>query len=197
MSVIWNTSSFIINPAKTIDKSAEIQLIGADIKCSDETVARIKELGLQSIAFNKYEEKQNVFNKLEERMWEKAKFLKDRVFKKNQDFFDAINFLELFAMYSLQADLNRLDKEAIKKLKSTQESEVREHSSVSKLVRLLETLSKMNIKGSKEEKIVRKKSIKRAIDLADKILIQNLSKTEAISLAKHVHKAEKILKKFS
>lgn len=136
-----------------------------------------------------------MLNVLELKMWEKAGLLKDRVFKKDADLLDAINFLELFSMYALQAGMiNSSDNFETKK---TKHEDIREYPRVTKLITLLETLSKMNLKGGASEKALINIQIERTIKLADKILVHDLSKTNAIALAKYVNKAEKILKKFS
>lgn len=194
MTIIGLSSAVCV--AKTIDRNAEIQFLRDEITCSEETKQRIHELGLQSIAFNQYEGAAQVLKILEDRMWEKAHLLKDRIIKKETDFMNAINFLEIFSMYALQVELwGFADK--IKIIDINQHLNLREYSRVSKLVQVLEDLSKMNIKGNKSEKMIIKKHIDRALELVDKIFTQDLSKTNKAGLVKYVYKAEKIIKKFA
>jgi hypothetical protein len=197
MSVISNDGALIVCIAHSIDHHTEVKHLNSEITCSPETVKRINELGVQSIAFNRYAEKDQVFETLENQMLTKARLLKDRLLKKDQDFIDAINFLELFSLYALQSALSGTKQKNIHFKTQINNTDLAINSSISELIQNLEKLSKTEFKGSKTERNVTKKQVKRACLLIDKIFNKDLDQVSQLGLVKYVNKAEKIIKKFS
>ncbi len=181
----------IILISKTIDPSAKIPFFGGKVECSVETINRINDLGLYSVAFDTYGDAATVFGTLEEKLWEKAHLLKNHVFKKESDFVAATQFLEVFCLFAAQSSL----RDGVKNCKGKFEN-LYLMSSVSKAVEQIEQLSKININGGETEKKHMRLILKRINHLVEKIYTERITKTEQIAFIKYINKANKILKKF-
>lgn len=157
----------------------------------EETKERMITLGIQTLLDIDKIDASKSLELLEANVWKLASNIKKRQFGYGKkDFINSLKFLEVFCIYSGQANLaNQRNKKVL---------EENMDKNVLKAVKEIEYINKLlDADTKKNGKSVLKQHTERLINLINKIFTGNLSQTEQIALGKIVERAEKILQKMS
>ncbi len=160
----------------------------------EETIQKINDLGLGSLL--KVASGEEFRTLLEQRMWETAGNVKKRMINySTKDYENALQFLEIFCLYSAQSNVITHKKDCTFVMESGPNSRLTTwyDKSVSKCIQTLEELSSLlkSRKGVGKETL--QPHLKRLNTLLDKVFTEDLSQTEQKAVAKKLEQAKKIL----
>ncbi len=150
---------------------------------SAKTLNRLTDLGLKVLA----EQQVNQLEELEKHTWKLASTIKDKLIYRKEDFVKALNYLEVFCLYSAEANHES---------GRNPERETGKNLSVLEAVRLIEHLNNFfETDPKKIDKKVLRPQIKTLLRNVREAFAKNLTLTQQIAMAPAIGKAEKILKK--
>lgn len=186
----------MVNPIQGIDigRSLENVEYSKDFTPQEKTKERVIELGLQELLQEELMPERIIDGSkriviLENATWKWASCLKKRRFGyEKKDFVQALNFLEVFCLYSAQS--NHATQQNKNALNGPSDK------NVLKAIKEIEFIhTTLDTDKKRGRKAVIKQHVEKLNHLINKIYTENLTQTEQRAMGKTVEKAESILRK--
>lgn len=168
---------------------------------SDNIVKRVTELGINSTNKDVLNTDRKQFKVLEDRVWELAPNVKESM-SLHEDYLNAINFLEVFALYAdshnsivgSKNEMNLLTKTV--SLGRDSRVDFTYNKAVLKLLKELEDLRSILVNHTPTNSIELKAKVKAIKKNVDKVYNNDLGRTEKIAFAEIINTAKGILSKY-